>query len=272
VGWLVVALLAPPAPSVADPPKPGSNLGPMGQELFGAPDFRVRVSAALALGKQRPAGARASLERALQDPHPAVRTAVASALSVLADPAAAPALERAAAREQVAPVKARMTESVEGLRRGRPAFTLEGKQLVVQVGRMTNDSGATAPEIEGAMAAAARAEVSHMRTAAVVEATDTDALAKARARRLPIVVLDGRIDKLSVAPGEGGALVITAHVELRMQRGGALRGTLSGGASVEEREGSPGEDRLRDLRARVVAAAVEGALRGAEKGLQAAAK
>ncbi len=272
VGWLVVALLAPARPSAADPPKATSTLGPMGHDLFEAADFRVRVGAALALGKQRPAGARASLERALQDPHPAVRTAVASALSVLADPAAAPALERAAAREQVAPVRARMAESMDGLRRGRPPSTLDGKQVVVQIGRMTNESDVIAPEVEDAIAAAARAEVSRMRAAALVDAADSESLARVRARRLPILVLEGRVDKLSVSPGADGGIVVSAHVELRIQRAGALRGTIAGGASVEERDGSPDEERLRDLRARAVAAAVEGALRGAEKGLQAAAK
>jgi hypothetical protein len=53
------------------------------RDLRGSDDFRVRVSAALVLGRTRPPGAREALERALLDANPAVRSAAATALGQL---------------------------------------------------------------------------------------------------------------------------------------------------------------------------------------------
>jgi HEAT repeat protein len=87
------------------------------QDLATSDDFRIRVGAALLLGKSKPPEARALLERALGDPHPAVRTAAAAALAALGDAAAIPALERRAAGEPSPGAKAEMTASAATLRR-----------------------------------------------------------------------------------------------------------------------------------------------------------
>ncbi|HEY3667496.1 MAG TPA: HEAT repeat domain-containing protein, partial [Polyangiaceae bacterium] len=55
-------------------------------------DFRVRVSAALQLGKSLTGDAAAPLEAALDDPHASVRAAAAAALKNLGDLDALPAL------------------------------------------------------------------------------------------------------------------------------------------------------------------------------------
>src|ERR1041385_635192 len=77
------------------------------QKLARGPDFRVRVSAALQLGKTKSAIARSALETALDDENAAVRAAAAAALKVIGDPTAINALARhendgsAAVRSQI---------------------------------------------------------------------------------------------------------------------------------------------------------------------------
>src|SRR5690606_12439722 len=85
------------------------------RELTDSPDFRVRVQAALRLGRTGPA-ARPDLEGGLRDPHPAVRVACAAALKNVGDPAAIPALERAMKGESYATVKNAMKETIDKLR------------------------------------------------------------------------------------------------------------------------------------------------------------
>src|ERR1019366_2783992 len=88
------------------------------RDLTDSSDFRVRVSAALYLGRTHPVGAREALEHALSDAHPAVRAAAASALGSLGDPAAIAALARRASTEASESVKAQLQSSIDQLRRG----------------------------------------------------------------------------------------------------------------------------------------------------------
>jgi HEAT repeat protein len=74
-------------------------------DLLMSPDFRVRVGAALYLGKAKPQDARFVLERALDDAHPAVRAAAAAALAQVGDDGAVPALQRHLGSESSGAVK-----------------------------------------------------------------------------------------------------------------------------------------------------------------------
>src|SRR5262249_9543487 len=87
-------------------------------ELANNPDFRVRVTAALAVARPRPPNARPQPQRALDDPHPAVRAAAAAALGTLGDPDAIPALQRKAGTEGSGSVRAQMQASIATLQRG----------------------------------------------------------------------------------------------------------------------------------------------------------
>src|SRR5262245_13790554 len=78
------------------------------RDLATGTDFRLRVAAALALGKSTSPGARAALEKALGDAHPAVRAAAAAALGALGDGRSIPALKAALAGEAAANVKAQI--------------------------------------------------------------------------------------------------------------------------------------------------------------------
>ena len=85
------------------------------RELTESADFRVRVQAALRLGRAG-ASSRADLENGLRDPHPAVRVACAAGLGNIGDPASIPALERAMKSETYATVKTSMKETIDKLR------------------------------------------------------------------------------------------------------------------------------------------------------------
>ena len=84
-------------------------------DLAHASDFRVRVSAALLIGKTHPEGARIMLEHALDDPHAAVRTAAAAALGSLGDMTAIASLDRHARTESSGAARAQMQTSIAAL-------------------------------------------------------------------------------------------------------------------------------------------------------------
>jgi HEAT repeat protein len=86
---LLALLLSASATALSAPP-----LSDLLQKLARGPDFRVRVSAALQLGKTKSSVARSALETALDDENAAVRAAAAAALKVIGDPTAINALAR----------------------------------------------------------------------------------------------------------------------------------------------------------------------------------
>src|SRR5512138_137804 len=69
------------------------------QDLSTGSDFRVRAAAALTLGRSHNKGALAPLRAALDDQHPAVRSAAAAALAALGDKSAIDDLRSHATRE-----------------------------------------------------------------------------------------------------------------------------------------------------------------------------
>src|SRR5262245_42210823 len=87
------------------------DAGSVKTDLLTSPDFRVRVCAALYLGKAKPPDARFVLERALDDPHPAVRAAAAAALVQVGDDGAVASLQKHLATESSAAVKAQLKTS-----------------------------------------------------------------------------------------------------------------------------------------------------------------
>ena len=80
---IVAALMLGAAPSSVAQDDSGAF-----RDLAIGTDFRLRVAAALSLGKSKSAGARPALEKALGDPNPAVRAAAAAGLGASGDPAA----------------------------------------------------------------------------------------------------------------------------------------------------------------------------------------
>jgi len=241
------------------------------RDVISADDFRVRMTAALALGRSHDSSARAPLEQALSDGNPAVRTAAAAALSALGDSAALPALQRQLAAESSPSVKTQLTTSITALNR---IATLQGVQLVVQIGAMKNGTNvrgdALAQVLKNATVTRARA----MNNVVVADPGDTGILARAAAKHVPVLALDGTVMQLTQTVN-GTTTQLQAHIEFTMRRipDQTLKGVLTGSATSMGSGPTTTQPRVVNaLQDQAIDAAVESALRGADQGMLLAAK
>jgi HEAT repeat protein len=239
------------------------------RDLLESTDFRVRTNAALFVGRVRLQGGREALERALEDPHPTVRGAAASALVTFGDSAATVALERRLAIEPAAAVRARIQAALDGLRGvtaspaadTRRALSSETR-VVLRLGTMRNNSGIRGDELRRVLHDAARDRARSLRG---TEVTDSDAalLAQAAARHVPVVTLDGLLSHLTESLAEG-QVQVRAMVEFALRREQELRGLLSGAATSFGSGDTISEQGRRRLQDDAVDGAVQSALRGVE--------
>jgi hypothetical protein len=246
-------------------------------DLTDSSDFRVRVSAALYLGRTHPFGAREALERALSDAHPAVRVAAAAALGSLGDPSAIAALARRHGVEPSASVGAQLQASIDQLRRGLPAdaaTSATGRlgpnvRYVVRLGNMRNPSGVRGEDLRRVLQSAARSRARAIHGTAIVDA-DAALMAQAVERHLPVLTLDGSVMQLSESRVEG-SVQVQARVEFAVRREQTLKGTLSGAATTFGSSPTLSDQGRRQLQDDAVDGAVQSALRGADQGLMIAA-
>ena len=246
-------------------------------DLTDSGDFRVRVSAALYLGRSHPAGARGALEHALSDAHPAVRVAAASALGSLGDPSTIAALARRHGVEPSASVDAQLQSSIDQLRRGDPAEPSGGAggklgpnvRYVVRLGAMRNPSGVRGEDLRRVLQSAARSRARAIHGMAVVDA-DAALLAQAVRRHLPVLTLDGSVMQVNESRVEG-SVQVQARVEFAVRREQTLKGTLSGAATTFGTGQTLSDQGRRRLQDDAVDGAVQSALRGADQGLMIAA-
>ncbi len=238
------------------------------RELAESADFRVRVQAALRLGRSG-ASSRADLENGLRDAHPAVRVACAAGLGNIGDPASIPALERAWKSESSATVKTAMRDTIDKLKNASNVksanpdqpTSLAGARYVVQLGSMKNISGVRADDLDGVMRQAARAKAGSIKGAVVVDGSDPSVLKKATEKRIPVLQVDGNLTKLTQVTGTDGGIVISAKVDMSIRKlpQQTLKGTVSGNASASN--GTRASDQgIFDLQNRVVGGAVESAM------------
>jgi HEAT repeat protein len=240
-------------------------------DVVDSPDFRVRMSAALFLGRSRPAGAREALERALADAHPAVRGAAASALGAIGDPAAGPALERRFAVEPSASVRTQIQSAIQQLQQLRSASPPPGNaahralspsaRIVVRLGTMRNNSGVRGDELRRVLHESARARAYDLHGADVAE--DAQLLEQAAARHVPVVTIDGLLNRLTESPADDG-IKVRAAVEFALRRDQELRGVLSGAATSFGSGPSISDQGRRRLQEDAVDGAVHSALQGAD--------
>ncbi len=250
----------------------------MKTDLLAGPDFRVRVSAALFLGKTKPPDARFVLERALDDAHPAVRAAAAAALAQVGDDGAIGQLQKHLASESSGAVKSQLKASIDTLSgKSAPAAavaaTMGNARYIVQLGNMKNATNVRGDSLGGVMRSAARARAGTLKGALLVEAADTSLMKQAGDRKIPVLMLDGTITRLAQGSSNGNVM-FQAQVEFAVRKvpQQTLQGTFSGAATtVDSAQVLSNQGRVAELQDRAVDGAVESAMRGADRGLAQAA-
>ena len=243
-----------------------ADAGDPKEDVTGASDYRVRMGAALTLGKTRPVGARNELEKALFDSDKSVRAAAASALTTLNDPGAIPALKRARSKESDASVQKVLDKSISALE-NPPAPTLTGASYVLQVGAVKNLTKEA--DVDGLVRAAIRTQCRSKLKGVVCVDADGPLVQQAVAKKIPVLVLDTQLKKLDQG-SEGGRTTMKAQLEflIRKSPDQTLKGSFGGGATTAGT--SSDKAALVALRERAIDGAVESAITGAQKGLKAA--
>lgn len=271
--WLLALALVTSAGAVAR-----ADDGSMAaRNLASSGDFRVRVNAALVLGRSKPEGALEALEHGLSDAHPAVRAASAQALGSIGDPAALPALAQRSAVETSTSVKAQIRVAMDAVRGG--AAEAQGDatrtppsevRYMIAIGAMHNGTGVRGDELCQVLTNAARARSLTLPGAAVVDSDGHQRRTAAR-RHIPVITLDGNLAQI-VESKVGGSVQVHARVDFTVRRDQTLKGTVSGGATTFGSSATMTPEARQKLQDDAVDGAVQSALRGAEQGLIVAAR
>jgi hypothetical protein len=228
-------------------------------------DFRVRVSAALQLGKSLNPGASQPLEAALEDPNASVRAAAAAALKNLGDVSAIGPLRAHTDKSEA--VRAQVQSAIKSLE--EEATTGPKIKVLVKIGIMKNGSGVKSARIETELADSSRRKLNELPGVHVLP-EDSDQ----KPTDLPTVMVTGKISELK-ASREGSSIVYSATVEyvLHTMPEQSIAAKVSGRASATASE-SDANDKAKsaELRRSVLEAAIASALRRAPPALMAAAR
>jgi hypothetical protein len=233
-------------------------------QLRDGKDFRVRVQAALQLGKSMSPDALAPLVAALDDDNASVRAAAVAALESLGDVRA------------IEPLKEHRLDRSEAVRKQIKSTLAELEaqatpkpKVLVKLGIMKNTSGVKSKRIESDLAQASRQKLNELPGVKVLLEGD-DGVGK----KTPVVMVTGSIEQLK-ASREGSSIVYTAKVEyiLHTMPDQSIAAKVSGSASAQASE-QEANDRTRSaqLRKEVLEAAIASALRRAPPALIAAAR
>ena len=238
------------------------------RDLVSGGDFRVRVAAALMIGKSGDPGARPALEKALGDPHPAVRAAAAAALGAVGDAGAIAALRAAATKESTESVKAQLETTIKRL--SQPAASGKPKCLVA-LGRIDARVAGVAPSVTSALKVKTRTGFGRL-PAIELLAEGVDASAAGKGRALPVFLVDGTLTHLTKSEHDND-VGYAARVEYMIRKipEQSLKGTISGRAeALADARSVRGSSELAQLQMDAVSAAVDSALKGAPIALEAA--
>lgn len=238
------------------------------RDVTQASDFRIKVSAALALGKLKQRSSLPVLVKALGDSQPSVRAAAAAALASFGDVSAVRALEGARDRETTPSVKSQMESSLAKLK-----ASATPTKFLITVGRLENKSGVSSSNVSSAFKSAVRSKVSALPGVELL-GESTDATVESKRRKLPTITLDGNLLKLQKSAA-GADVGFAAKVEFVIRKipEHSLKGSVSGDAKALANAGSVrGDKEMNQLQVDAVTAAVESALKGAPIALEAAAK
>lgn len=285
---LVALLLGLIASPVLAQPSPAIDL------LRRASSSRARARAAEALGRLRPAGARAALEAALDDRSSSVRVASAQALEALGDPAAAAALDQhthdrdARARQAVLHARAALqrqprvatasdwvTTPYAPASAPAPAApatpaTIDWRRVrvLITLGSLVNQASSDATHVAQLREALRAAVGQDARFAIHPGSLPSSVASRLRHGELRSYSLEGTLG--SLRPGEAGGTNASVRAEVSLvlvaEPSHSIAATLSGTATAQEaRLAIPNQpDPMPRLRQR----AIEGAAHGAMRSLQ----
>jgi hypothetical protein len=235
-------------------------------QLRDGKDFRVRVQAALQLGKSMSPQALAPLVTALDDDNASVRAAAVAALESLGDVRAiAPLKEHRLDRSEA--VRKQIKSSLGELE--AQALDAPKPKVLVKLGIMKNGSGVKSKRIESDLAQASRKKLSELPGVRVLVEGDDGA-----GKKTPVVMVTGSVEQLK-ASREGSAIVYSAKVEyvLHTMPDQSIAAKVSGSASAQASEQEANDQtRSAQLRKEVLEAAIASALRRAPPALIAAAR
>jgi hypothetical protein len=265
---LVVALSLSTSPGSAQP------LGDLVHKVSQGSDFRVRVQAALELGKTKGRVSRLALEAALDDENAAVRAAAAAGLKVMGDTQALAALVRHEGDSSPA-VRAQIKNSEDSLRKADAPKPDVKTEVFVQLGKIRS-GGANGTSGGTVLEDVARASKLRLRELPGIALVDDDyeppAPSKSKSKKgLPTVMLTGSVKRLEQS-SDGSSMTYLASVEFVLHKmpGQTIKGVVSGSARASGSVG--GQESIADLRRSAIEAAVESAVRRAPQALRAAAQ
>lgn len=231
-------------------------------------DFRVRVQAALQLGKSLTTEASKPLEDALEDPNASVRAAAAAALKNLGDVSAIGPLRAHAEKSDA--VKSQIAAAIKSLEEEQTKGPKA--KVLIKIGIMKNGSGIKSSKIESELADTSRRRLSELPGVRVLAVADDSA--GEQKSDVPMVMVTGKVSELK-AKREGSSIVYTASVEyvLHTMPEQSIAAKVSGQASATASE-SEANDKAKsaELRRSVLEAAIASALRRAPPALLAAAR
>jgi hypothetical protein len=234
------------------------------EQLKHGSDFRVRVSAALQLGKSLNPAASEPLEAALEDPNASVRAAAAAALKNLGDVTALAALRAHTDKSEA--VRSQIQTAIKSL---EEEATSPKIKVLVKIGIMKNGSGVKSARIESELADSSRRKLNALPGVRVLPEDSEQ-----KPSSLPTVMVTGKISELK-ASREGDSVVYSASVEyvLHTMPEQSIAAKVSGRASATASEQEANDKaRSAELRRSVLEAAIASALRRAPPALMAAAR
>ena len=235
------------------------------EQLKHGGDFRVRVTAALSLGKSLNPAASQPLEAALEDPNASVRAAAAAALKNLGDVAALGPLRAHTDKSEA--VRAQVQSAIKSLE--EEATSGPKIKVLVKIGIMKNGSGVKSSKIETELADSSRRKLNELPGVRVLAEDSVQT-----ASDPPTVMVTGKISELK-ASREGTSVVYSASVEyvLHTMPEQSIAAKVSGRASATASEQEANDKaKSAELRRSVLEAAIASALRRAPPALMAAAR
>ena len=211
-------------------------------------DYRLRLGAALTLGNSGDFKARKPLEEALDDPHPSVRQAAATALAKLGDVLAVSALESRAKKEPNAPTKASMQKAIAELKTSSSSSSSGGgsggggstgaapdwksTKYVVKLQKVSNGTGVRGEALATVLRQSAMAKFGGVSGVLVLDETASSALlVTAQQKGLPVLGVDASLSSLDQGTFAGD-LKIQAKVSFAITRLQVVKASIEGNAST----------------------------------------